>query len=423
MSEQPDRRPSADQPLQDAQSAGDAAPPRDTAASEGAATTQPLPTQPGYPPPAGYPAAAPQPYPPPGYAAPQPYPEKSGSGTRRKAAGLVAAAVLLAGTSGLTGALLTSQLTDTSSSPSTSTTPAAELDRSSLAALVAKVQPTVVSIKTGSGEGSGVVIDDQGDILTNNHVVATANGDTVTVTSSKGDTTRATIVGTDPRSDLAVVKAADRTGLSPGTFGDSDAVRVGDSVLALGSPLGLEGSVTAGIVSAKDRTIQVGGENGSPASSISGMIQTDAAVNPGNSGGPLVDMAGRVIGINSAIATSGNSNGNIGVGFAIPSNTASRVADQLIAGRQVSHPYLGVSVGDATGGALVQAVASGGPAEQAGLRAGDLITKLGDRTITGADDLVAAVQAAKVGDRLDVTYTRDGSQQHATVTLAEAPTG
>jgi putative serine protease PepD len=326
---------------------------------------------------------------------------------------LLGAAVLLAGTSGVTGAWVANQL-DEDTVSSGQALPG--LDRSSLADIVAKVQSSVVSIKTGSGEGSGVVIDSQGDVLTNNHVVATANGGGVTVTSSHGDSTRATIVGTDPRSDLAVVRVADRTGLTVAVFGDSDAIRVGDSVLALGSPLGLEGSVTAGIVSAKDRTIQV-----SEGQSISGMIQTDAAVNPGNSGGALVDLTGKVIGINSAIATSGNGNGNIGVGFAIPSNTAERVADQLIAGERVTHPYLGVSVGDADGGALVQAVTAGSPAERAGLRKGDLITRIGDRAVNSADDLVAAVQGGKVGDRLGVTYTREGETRHATVTLAEAP--
>ncbi len=375
------------------------------APSDGTATTESVPTQ-------TQTQTLPMP--------PQATPPTSGRAGRTVV--LLGAAVLLAGTSGLTGALLTSQLMDTPTATS-SASAVPDLDRSSLAALVAKVQPTVVSIKTGSGEGSGVVIDGKGDVLTNNHVVATANGDTVTVTSSHGDSTRATIVGTDPRSDLAVVRVADRTGLTAAVFGDSDATRVGDSVLALGSPLGLEGSVTAGIVSAKDRTIQVGGEqNGSPVSSISGMIQTDAAVNPGNSGGALVDLNGKVIGINSAIATSGNSNGNIGVGFAIPSNTAERVAGELIAGKQVAHPYLGVSVGDADGGALVQSVAGGSPADRAGLRAGDLITKLGDRTIGDADALVAAVQGGEVGDRLAVTYTRNGVSKHATVTLAESPT-
>jgi putative serine protease PepD len=199
-------------------------------------------------------------------------------------------------------------------------------------------------------------------------------------------------------------------------------MRVGDTVLALGSPLGLQGSVTSGIISALDRTIQAGeGSSRTGASSISGLLQTDAPINPGNSGGALVNTRGEVIGINTAIATAGQSSGNIGVGFAIPSNKAKQVADALQKGQKISHPFLGVSVTQAPdGGAVVSAVTPDSPADKAGLREGDVITAFGGKAIADSDALVAAVQSGKVGDRVEVTYQRNGTENKATVTLAEA---
>src|SRR4030095_9398381 len=196
----------------------------------------------------------------------------------------------------------------------------------------------------------------------------------VKVTFNSGKQIAATIVGTDPRTDLAVIKV-DANDLSFAKWGNSDSVQVGDTVLAIGSPLGLQGSVTAGIVSALHRTITVGGEQRTQfepgaQTTIGSAIQTDAPINPGNSGGALVNTNGEVIGINSAIATQG-SNGNIGVGFAISANKAQSVTDQLAGGGQVSHPFLGVSIGDAdTGGAKIQSVEKGSPAEKAGLAGG-----------------------------------------------------
>jgi putative serine protease PepD len=335
---------------------------------------------------------------------------------------IVAAAVVLAVVSGLLGGWAATQLSD---DPSVVTRgdgrTAAQVDPSSLADIVSTVQPSVVSISTGTGEGSGVVLDTDGHVLTNHHVVAPAGGDPVTVTFSDGDSQQAEVVGSDARSDIAVLRVEDTSGATPAVFGDSDVIEPGDPVLALGSPLGLEGTVTSGIVSAKNRTIQVGGQQGQPVTSISGMLQTDAAINPGNSGGALADTAGEVVGINSAIATAGGT-GNIGVGFAIPSNTATGIAEQLINGEQISHPYLGVSVADANGGgALVQDVADGGPADEAGLRTGDVITEVGGEPVRDADELVAAVQRGTVGDQLTITYNRDGSTQEASVTLGEAP--
>lgn len=362
-------------------------------------------------------------------ASPPPAAARPPQAVRRLAVTGVAAVVLAVG-SGLLGGWVATQMDDEpDNTPTTgSGQPVAQLDSASLAGIVERIQPSVVSVTTDTGGGSGVVLDNDGNILTNNHVVATARGDNVSVKFNDGSTAPATIIGTDARSDLAVVDVDDVDGLVPAAFGDSDAMQIGDAVLALGSPLGLDGSVTSGIISAKDRTIQVGGgqqgQFGQPGgtTSISGMLQTDAAINSGNSGGALVNLNGEVIGINSAIATAGNSTGNIGVGFAIPSNTADRVADQLIGGEEVSHPYLGVNIGDTQdSGAVVVEVAADSPADRAGLQAGDVITSLDGAAVNEADDLVSAVQARDVGDEVSVTFTRDGQEQEATVALGEAP--
>lgn len=299
------------------------------------------------------------------------------------------------------------------------------IDSADLPRIAAAVQPSVVSIGTDSGGGSGVILTADGYVLTNNHVIATASGGTVLVTFADGETASAEIKGTDPKTDLAVVKAAGVSDLTPAEFGDSDEMQVGDQVLALGSPLGLQGSVTAGILSARERTIQAGGSERDPTAgvtSISGLLQTDAPINPGNSGGALVNTRGEVIGINTAIATSGQgSTGNIGVGFAIPSNKAKDVAEKLQRGEKVSHPTLGVSINPAEGGgALVVAVTPDSAADRAGFQQGDVIIRFGDKVIGDSEDLVAVVQAGKVGDRVDVTYKRNNVEATATVTLAEA---
>ncbi|MFI7021774.1 trypsin-like peptidase domain-containing protein [Micromonospora sp. NPDC049900] len=296
------------------------------------------------------------------------------------------------------------------------------IDGADLPRIAASVQDSVVSISTGSGEGSGVVLSADGFVLTNNHVIANG-GDNVRVIFANGTTARAEIVGTDPKTDLAVLKAGGVNDLQAAKFGDSDAMQVGDTVLALGSPLGLQGSVTAGILSARDRTIQAGsGQPGQSASSISGLLQTDAPINPGNSGGALVNTRGEVIGINTAIATAGQgSSGNIGVGFAIPSNKAKDVTDKLRRGEKISHPSLGVSVNAAPGGgAMVGSLLPGGAAERAGLQQGDVIIRFGDKQINDSTDLVGAVQAGKVGDQVEVAYVRNGAEATVTVTLAEA---
>ena len=264
-------------------------------------------------------------------------------------------------------------------------------------------------------QGSGFVYDSAGHVVTNYHVVQGATS--LTVTLADGSTYDATVVGTDPSSDLAVIKVdAPTDKLQPLSLGDSGEVAVGDGVVAIGSPYGLEETVTSGIVSALGRTIE--STNGY---SIPGTIQTDAAINHGNSGGPLFNLSGRVIGVNSQIES--ESGGNTGVGFAIPSNTVRSVADQLIAGRHVQHAYLGVSLQATTdgSGAQIGSVTDGSPAAKAGLRAGDVVTALDDETIDTADDLSAAVTAKSPGDEVTVTYTRDGTSHTAQVTLGTRP--
>ncbi|MGW4941562.1 trypsin-like peptidase domain-containing protein [Actinoplanes sp. NPDC004185] len=366
-------------------------------------------------------------------------PARAGRGRKIFVAG--AAAVLIALGAGGVGAAAALAF-DNDNNPRTVQTADASVnrvvDRSSLAQIVAAVKDSVVSITTQTGEGSGVVISADGYIVTNNHVVATATGDSVTVIFANGKKAQAKIVGTDPRTDLAVIKADGVSDLAAAKFGDSSKMQVGDTVLALGSPLGLEGSVTEGIISAKDRTIRSGGEDeqtpqnpfggqqqqqqqSAGTTSMSGLLQTDAPINPGNSGGALVNTNGEVIGINSAIATSGQGSGNIGLGFAIPSNKVKDVADALMAGKKVSHPALGVSVTEAEGGgALVSTVTEGGAAAKAGLERGDVINSVNGKAVNDSDDLIGIVQSAKVGDKVTVVFTRNGQQQTVSAALTEA---
>jgi putative serine protease PepD len=359
----------------------------------------------------------------------------AGPGRARKIFVTGAAALLIALAGGGVGAATVLAMDDDNGTAATVQTGNSSIsrvvDRSSLAQIAAAVQDSVVSITTGNGEGSGVILTADGYVLTNNHVVSTAQGDTVDVVFADGKKAEATIVGTDPRTDLAVIKANGVSGLKKATFGRSADMQVGDTVLALGSPLGLEGSVTAGIVSAKDRTIQsgeqtpqnpFGGQQEQQApTTLSGLLQTDAPINPGNSGGALVNTNAQVIGINSAIATSGQGSGNIGLGFAIPSDKAMQVANDLMAGRKVSHPALGVNVAEAeNGGALVTNVLSGSAAQKAGLAQGDVVTKVNGQPVNDSDDLVAAIQSSKVGDQVTIQFTRDGAQRTVTATLAEA---
>jgi putative serine protease PepD len=264
-------------------------------------------------------------------------------------------------------------------------------------------------------EGSGFVIDGDGHIATNQHVVDGASS--IKVTFADGKTASAKVVGTDRSTDVAVIQVdASKSELHPLTFADSNDVQVGDGVVAIGSPFGLEGTVTTGIVSALDRTIQAPNNF-----TISGAIQTDAAINHGNSGGPLLDAAGHVIGINSQIES--DSGGSDGIGFAVPSSIVQRVAQQLVSGGKVAHAYLGVQLSDSTSGAgaAIGQVSGGGPAADAGLKSGDVVTAIDGKAIGGADALVNAVDAHKPGDQVTLTVRRGGDTSQIKVKLGTRP--
>ncbi len=310
----------------------------------------------------------------------------------------------------------------------------------SVSTIARNVVPVVVSIDVqtanGSGTGSGVIVKNDGYIVTNNHVVGDAR--TISVTLADGTVADASLVGTDPDTDLAVIKAR-VTGLPVATLGRSNNLSVGDPVVAIGSPLGLKGTVTSGIISALNRSLDVPAESGGRSIVLVNAIQTDAAINPGNSGGALVDRAGRVIGINSAIASLGGglagASGSIGVGFAIPIDEARAVAEEIIRTGRATHPFLGISGNDLTPqtaqrfnlttkqGALVMEVTPGGPAEAAGLEPRDIIVKLGDAPVASMGDLIGAIRTHKIGETVTVTYIRDGRQATVRVTLRQKPAG
>lgn len=302
----------------------------------------------------------------------------------------------------------------------------------SVANIAAKATPSVVTIQVhaadGDGTGSGWVLDDKGHIVTNNHVVsAAATKGEITVVLTNGKQTKATIVGRDVSYDLAVLKV-DRTDLAPLPLGDSNSVVVGDPVIAVGAPLGLESTVTTGIVSALNRPVTPGEADDQ---SFINAIQTDAAINPGNSGGPLLDMQGRVIGINSAIArvagnAIGGQSGNIGVGFAIPSAQVKITVDQLIRTGKAEHPIIGVlldreyqgeGVRIATDSGDTPAVTPNGPAAKAGLKAGDVITGFEGRPMVDPDALVVAIRSKAVGSTVTLTVLRDGKSRDVKMVL------
>ncbi|MGW6206342.1 trypsin-like peptidase domain-containing protein [Streptomyces sp. NPDC055089] len=313
----------------------------------------------------------------------------------------------------------------------------------SVAGIAASALPSVVTLHvsgtTESGTGTGFVLDDRGHILTNNHVVAPAgsSGD-ITVTFSGGETASAEIVGTDSGYDLAVVKVSGVSGLKPLPLGNSDNVRVGDPVVAIGAPFDLSNTVTSGIISAKDRPITAGGEKGDGSDiSYVDALQTDAPINPGNSGGPLVDTDAHVIGINSAIraadsgsTTEGGQAGSIGLGFAIPINQGKRVAEELINTGKATHPVIGVSLdmkytGDgakvgAEGADGKSSVTEGGPGAKAGIRPGDVITEVDGRPVHSGEELIVKIRSHRPGDRLELTLTRGGKDLSMTLTLGSA---
>ncbi|MGL4305965.1 MAG: S1C family serine protease [Mycobacteriaceae bacterium] len=307
-----------------------------------------------------------------------------------------------------------------------------EVAPGSVEAVAAKVLPSVVQIRVSSGvqggTGSGVVLSDDGFILTNNHVVRAATGDSqISVSFSDGSVSSAKMVGADPSSDLAVIKAEGQSSLRPITIGSSSALKVGQSVVAVGSPLGLAGTVTTGIVSALNRPVSASGEV-SNQSTVLDAIQTDAAINPGNSGGALVDAAGNLIGINSAIATlgglsQGESGGSIGLGFAIPVDQAKRIANELIQTGKATRAALGVSISAQAKarGAQILDVTPEGAAAAAGIPKDALVTKVDDRIIDTGDALVAAIRSHVPGDKVTIVYQdTQGREKSVEVTLGSA---
>ncbi|QBR93572.1 S1C family serine protease [Nocardioides euryhalodurans] len=365
--------------------------------------------------------------------------------TRRRglAATVLATALVAGGAAGVGGAAawdawqedgpttFDSAGTETAQVVDTGDEPAAD---GSVEAVASKVLPSVVRIvvqgSEGEGSGSGIILSSDGQILTNAHVVDGAGeGAEMTVSFDDGTHAPATVVGSDPLTDTAVIQAEGVEGLTPATIGTSGNVDVGQEVVAIGSPFGLDSTVTSGIVSALDRPVNVGSDAAGNAT-VYPAIQTDAAINPGNSGGALVDMDGNVVGINSSIRTSGSSTGgsggSIGLGFAIPIDEVLPIIDQIVAGETPTHALIGVSVSDAASddggatvpnGAAVGEVTEGSAAAEAGLEPGDVITAVDGRLVTSSDALIATVRSYRPGDEVELTFQRDGEEQTTTVTL------
>jgi len=357
---------------------------------------------------------------------------------------LLTGALVVGGLGGLAGAAgfaffdyLNGDMTTTSSSPAAigsvvvdrKETPA---EAGSIEDVANSVLPSVVKINVrgaqGQGSGSGIILSSDGEILTNNHVVEVAGGSgAISVNFSDGSAATAEIVGTDPLTDLAIIRATDVSGLTPARLGESGNLDVGEQVLAIGSPFGLEATVTSGIVSATNRPVSVGssvrpGPSGAATLDTTyPAIQTDAAINPGNSGGPLVNMQGEVVGVNSSIRTSSamGDGGSIGLGFAIPLEKVLPIVDQLRNGETPTHARLGVTVADSTDadslltGAGINSVDGGSAADQAGLREGDVVTKVNDEQISGSESLVATIRGYRPGDTVTLTVVRNGEEAQA----------
>lgn len=318
----------------------------------------------------------------------------------------------------------------------------ADRDPASVAGIAGRALPSVVTLHVSgsdeSGTGTGFVLDDRGHILTNNHVVEPAGADgEITVTFHSGDTAQAEVVGRDGGYDLAVVRVRGVSGLKPLPLGNSDNVQVGDPVVAIGAPFDLAGTVTSGIISAKERPITAGGEKGDGSDvSYVDALQTDAPINPGNSGGPLLDAEARVIGVNSAIRSAGGGGldggqaGSIGLGFAIPVNQAKRVAEELINTGKATHPVIGVTLDmNYTGdGARVgvkgsdggSAVTRGGPGDRAGIEPGDVITEVDGQRVHSGEELIVKTRAHRPGDRLELTVVRDGDERAISLVLGSS---
>ena len=369
--------------------------------------TPPQPPQPPY--------AAPPAYPP-----PPPPPRDRGRWIAAFGGGTVSAVVVAA-------VLLGTGLADNDSNSATpassgNTTPVSVSSSDARGNLVrtvyAAASPSVVSVRTGEGSGTGFLVDSDGTIVTNAHVVGDNSQVQVRFTDD-GDFHDARVLGVDESTDLAAIKvdASAANGVKPLALADSDKVQVGDTALAIGYPLGLDRTATAGIVSGLERDIQA--PNGF---SIDKVIQTDAPINPGNSGGPLLNSNGEVVGVNSQIATSGGGNGSVGIGFAVPANTVKEVLPQLERGAAPEHAYLGVSTAPAEdGGAQVGETTAGGPAAKAGLQAGDVITEVDGDHVQDPQDVATAIEDNKPGDEVDVKVDRNGSEHTIQVTLGQRP--
>lgn len=353
-------------------------------------------------------------------------------------AGVGLVALLVGGVAGGVGGYLASDSTNGDSSASALEAPkpakqTGNAPEGTVESAASKVTPSVVQLKIsgarGTGEGSGFVLSQDGYILTNNHVVeSAAQGGQIQAVFQDGNKASAKVVGRDPTTDVAVIKAENVGGLRPVELGRSDDLKVGQGVVAIGSPYELSGTVTSGIISAMHRPVRAGGSSGDQ-QTVMDAVQTDAAINPGNSGGPLVDMSGQVIGINSAIYSppSGSGgmprqqseSGSVGIGFAIPIDQARRTADEIIKNGQATQTYIGATVGDAPqGGAAIAEVVPGSPAEQAGLKAGDVVTKLDDRSLDSADALVAGIRTRAPGESVTLTV---GDSRPVQITLAGKP--
>ncbi|KAA9154570.1 PDZ domain-containing protein [Amycolatopsis acidicola] len=373
-----------------------------------------------------------QPYSTATFAAPQQTIPQQRKGSGKLVAGVAVLALVVGGVAGGAGGYFASQNSGSGGSaynaldqptPSQQTSNAPD---GSVESVAQKVLPSVVElVVSGSqeqGEGSGFVISTDGYIVTNNHVVeVAANGGSIQAVFQDGTKETATIVGRDPTTDVAVVKVQGAEKLTPVSLGNSDNMQVGSSVVAFGSPFELTGTVTSGIVSALHRPVRAGGDSGDQTTVMSA-IQTDAAINPGNSGGPLVNLQGQVIGINSAIYSPQSSSGglgqqqteatNAGIGFAIPINQARRTAQEIIDTGKATQTYIGASVSDAqSGGAQIQQVQAGSPAEQAGLKAGDVVTKVDDLPINDADGLIAAIRTRAPNDKATLTLSDNRTLQ------------
>ncbi len=396
----------------------------------------------------------------PGYA-PTPAPSKALRGRGLTAAVLVGALVL-GGAAGVGGSALFHAFNDDSSTGTTNSsanpfqaTKTTVVQDGTVEKVSQAVLPSVVKVNvsssSGAGSGSGIILSKDGKILTNNHVVTGAgdNG-TITVNFNDGTTKRAKVIGTDPVTDVAVIQAEGASGLTPAALGSSSSLKVGQTVVAVGSPYGLNATVTTGIVSALNRPVSVSqaeetpqspfglpqqqqqqGQDQQDLSTTYPAIQTDAAINPGNSGGPLVDMSGRVVGINSSIRTasdtSSDQGGSIGLGFSIPIDEVLPIVNQITDHQDPTHARLGVSVSDVSGntltqGAQLRSIENGGAAAKAGLKNGDVITKVDDQVIDGSESLVATIRGHRPGDSVQVTYLRGGKSHTVTTDLGSDAT-